>query len=159
MMRSGLWSSRRTFTASELASRSHATGAVRPPHPVASTIALKSSRLRIRSLPSSLASRVIRRRALDQPVPERPVTLCQAPLIEDRQGHRPHAALRGSRSRALLEQPPLECTRLRVGGDGALEQIALDREPDRIGRRVALAALAAAFRGLNGREELPADGA
>src|SRR5712692_9513898 len=158
MMRYGLWSSRRTFTASELAILSHATGALRPPHPVASTIALTNSRLRIVSLPSSLATRVIRRRALGQPIPKRPGTQGQAPLFEDRQCHRAHAAFRRSRGRALLEQPRLELIRVWVGGDGAVEQIALDREADRIGRRVALATLPPAFRGLEGGEQLAADG-
>src|SRR6266851_1611271 len=159
MMRYGLWSSRRTFTASELAILSHATGALRPPHPVASTITLTNSRLRIRSLPSSL-TRVVRRRALGQPIPKRrppsPRAQGQAPLFEDRQCHRAHAALRRSRGRALLEQPRLELIRVWVGSDGAIEQIALDREADRIGRRVALATLPPAFRGFEGREQLAA---
>src|SRR5216683_1189062 len=161
MMRYGLWSSRRTFTASELAILSHATGALRPPHPVASTITLTNSRLRIRSLPSSL-TRVVRRRALGQPIPKRrppsPRAQGQAPLFEDRQCHRAHAAFRRSRGRALLEQPRLELIRVWVGGDGAVEQIALDREADRIGRRVALTTLPPAFRGFEGGEQLAADG-
>src|SRR6267142_5549624 len=158
MTRYGLWSSRRSFTASELAILSHATGALRPPHPVARTSALTSSRLRIEDSPSGFATRVIRRRALRQPVPKRPGAQRQAPLLEDRQCHRAHATLRRSRGRALLEQPRLERFRLRVGGDGAVEQIALYGEPDRIGRRVPLAPLPPAFRCFECGQQLAADG-
>src|SRR5882762_10692019 len=157
MTRYGLWSSRRSFTASELAILSHATGALRPPHPVARTSALTSSRLRIKDSPSGFATRVIRRRALRQPIPKRPGAQRQTPLLEDRQCHRAHAALRRSRGRALLEQPPLELIRVWVGGNGAVEQIAFDGEPDHIGRRVPLATLSPAFRCFDRREQLAAD--
>src|SRR2546422_2315490 len=157
MTRWGRWSPGRPFPASDLGSLSHPAGAWRPPHAVASTIALTTRRLRIGSLPSSLATRVVRRRALGQPIPKRSGVQGQAPLLEDRQCHRAHAALRRSRGRALVEQPRLELIRVWVGGDGAVEQIALDREPDRIGRRVPLATLPPAFRGFEGSEQLAAD--
>src|SRR5207244_12249408 len=115
-------------------------------------------RLRIRALPSGFATRVVVRRALGQPIPKRPGGQRQAPLLENRQRHRTHAALCGSRGRALLEQPRLERIRVWVGGDGAVEQIALDSEPDGIGRRVPLATLPPAFRGFEGSEQLAADG-
>src|SRR5947208_15355275 len=117
-------------------------------------MALISRRLRITTLPSGFATGVVRRRAVRQPIPKRPCTQGQAPLLEDRQCHRAHAALRRSRGRALREQPRFELIRIRVGGDGAVEQSALYRKPDRIGRRVALATLPPAFRCLDGREQL-----
>src|SRR2546425_3600270 len=144
----GLLSSRRIFPASELAILPPATGAWRPPPPVARTSALTSSSLRIKGSPSGFATCVIRRRALGQPLPKprTPRIQRQAPFFEDRQRHRAHPALRGSRGRALLEQPRLEVLRIWVGGDRAVEQIALYGEPDRIGRRVPLATLPPAFR-------------
>jgi hypothetical protein len=94
---------------------------------------------------------------LGQPVPKRPGTECHAPLLVDRQRHRPHPAFPRSRGRALLEQPCLEFIGVRVGSGGALEQLALDGEPDRIRRRIALATFAPAFGRCERREQLAAD--
>src|SRR6266852_1959509 len=113
--------------------------------------------LRFRISTLAIAQRVVRRRALRQPIPKRRSVLGQAPLLEDRQRHRAHAALRRSGGRALREQPCLELVRLRVGGDGAVEQIALDGEADHVWRRVPLATLAPAFGGFEGPEQLAAD--
>src|SRR6267378_1978965 len=110
----------------------------------------------------SLASRpptgrVVRRCTAGEPVPERVRILCQTPLLEDRQRHRPHSALARACGEALLLQPALELVRRGVGGDGLLEQPSLDREADRVGGRVALAPLAPPLRRLEGGEELAAD--
>src|SRR6266571_3840221 len=47
-------------------------------------------------------------------------------------------------------------TRLRIRCDGALEQVALHLETDGIRRRIALAPLAPAFRGVERRQQLAA---
>src|SRR5205823_3462284 len=49
-----------------------------------------------------IGTRVIRRRAAREPLAERGRLLCQAPLLEDRQRHRAHAAFAGPGHQALL---------------------------------------------------------
>src|SRR3989454_11715221 len=51
----------------------------------------------------------------------------------------------------------LEFVGFGVGGDGSLEQVPLDRQADRVGGRVALAAAPSALRCTEGGEELTAD--
>src|SRR6266545_2197925 len=127
-------------------------------HHSAHTVSLRSpAPFAERGSGGEVATRVIRRRALGQPIPKRPGAQRQAPLLEDRQCHRAHAALRRSRGPALLEQPRLELIRVWICGDGAVEQIALDGEPDHIGRRIALATLPPAFRSFESGEQLTAD--
>src|SRR5713226_5424304 len=159
MMRKGLLSSRRIFTASELAILSHATGAWRRPHPNASAIALTSSSLRIQSLLqlSRLASSDGAPWASQSRNAPPPGSQGQPPLLEDRQCHCAHAALCRSRGCALLEQPRLELIGVGVGGDGAVEQVTLYGESDHIGCRVPFATLPAAFRGFEGAEQLTTD--
>src|SRR5437870_6087998 len=132
-----------------------------PPHPTAvRTIPLRNAtRIRratcILSSPS-LRKGVVRRCAAGEPVPKRVRVVRQAPLLEDRQRHGPHPALAAAGGQALLVQPRLEFVGLGVGGDGSLEQVPLDRQADRVGGRVALAAAPPALRCIEGGEELSA---
>src|SRR2546426_7650450 len=81
-----------------------------------------------------------------------------APFLEDRQRHRPDAALGPAGAEALLVQPGLEVVRIGIGGDRSLEQLALDRQADRVGGRVALAAAPAPLGCVERRQELAAPG-
>src|SRR2546429_3872194 len=95
------------------------------------------------SLPSGPTARgVVRRRTTREPIAKIVGFPGQSPFLEDRQRHRTDAALAGSGGETLLLQPGFELVGLRVGRDGPLQQIELDRQPDRVGSRVALAALA-----------------
>src|SRR5712691_2780813 len=163
MMRYGFSGTWRSFTTSGGGpAGGHARPRAPPPHPTAvSTVPLRiATRMRkatcILSSPS-LRESVVRRCAAGQPVPERVRVVRQAPLLEDRQRHGPHAALAAAGGQALLVQPRFECVGLGVGSDGPLEQVPLDRQADRIGGRVALAAPASPLRCLESGEELPAD--
>src|SRR5437879_7269744 len=116
---------------------------VPPPQPTAvRTIPLRNAtRIRRATCILSSPSRskgVVRRCAAGEPVPKRFRVVRQAPLLEDRERHRPHPALAATGGQALLVQPRLELLGLGVGGDRALEQVPLDRQADRIGGRVAL---------------------
>src|SRR6266581_1379467 len=140
----------------------HARPRAPPPHPTAvSSVPLRiATRMRkamcILSSPS-LRKGVVRRCAAGEPVPERVRVVRQAPLLEDRQRHGPHPALAAAGGQALLVQPRFECVGLGVGGDRALEQVALDRQADCIGGRVALAPPPSPLRCGEGGEELAAD--
>src|SRR2546421_7979832 len=103
-----------------------------------------------------IGKRVVRRRAALEPLAERGGVLGQTPLLEDRQRHRPHAAVARAGGQALLVQPLLEAGRIGVGGDGPLEQLPLDRQADRVRRRVAFAAPPPPFRRVERGEELGA---
>src|SRR2546426_5036720 len=105
----------------------------------------------------SLSKGVVRRCAAGEPVPKRVRVVRQTPLLEDRQRHGPHPALAAAGGQALLVQPCLEFVGFGVGGDGSLEQVPLDRQADRVGGRVALAAAPSALRCTEGGEELTAD--
>src|SRR5207244_1663273 len=83
--------------------------------------------------------------------------LGEAPFFEGRQRHGPDSALAPTGCQALLVQPLLEPFRLGVGGYGPLEQLPLDRQTDRIGGRVALAAPPSALGRFEGGEQLTAD--
>src|SRR5436309_7256930 len=102
----------------------------------------------------SLRKCVVRRCPTRQPFPERVRVVGQAPLLEDRQGHCPHAAFAPAGGQALLVQPRLEFIGLGVGGDRALEQLPLHGQPDRVRRRVALAPPPSPLRRIEGGEEL-----
>src|SRR5437773_8740746 len=104
----------------------------------------------------SLSKGVVRRCAAGEPVPERVRIVRQAPLLEDRERHGPHAALAPTGGQALLVQPRLELVGLGAGGDRSLEQVPLDRQADCIGGRVPLAAPASSFRSVQRREQLGA---
>src|SRR5437016_7480089 len=133
-----------------------------PPHPTAvRTIPLRNAtRTRratcIRFSPS-LSEGVVRRCAAGEPVPERVRVVRQAPLLEDRERHRPHAPFAPTGGQALLVQPRLELLGLGVGGDRSLEQVPLDRQADCIGGRVALAPPPSPLRSVEGGEEPAAD--
>src|SRR5690242_14328971 len=104
-----------------------------------------------------IGQRVVRGRAAREPVAERGRVLGQAPLFEDRQRHRAHAAVTRAGGQALLVQPLLEPVGVGVGSDGPLEQLALDRQADGVRRRVASAAPALPLRRLERGEQLAAD--
>src|SRR6266704_7215339 len=139
----------------------HARPRAPPPHPTAvSTVPLRiATRMRkatcILSSPS-LRKGVVRRCAAGEPVPERVRVVRQAPLLEDRERHRPHAPFAPTGGQALLVQPRLELVGLGVGGDRSLEQVPLDRQADCIGGRVALAPPASPLRSVQRREQLGA---
>jgi hypothetical protein len=81
------------------------------------------------------------------------------PFFKNGSRHGGHSA-GGFRHAALLDaakQPLFECFRIRILLDGALEQIPLDREPDRIRRLVALAASPASLGGFERGEQSPAN--
>src|SRR2546430_11557397 len=102
------------------------------------------------------AGGVVRRRTTREPIAKRVGFLSQPPFLEDRQRPRAHATLAGAGREALLLQPRFELVRLRVGRDGPLQQVEFDRQSDRVGPRVALAALAPPLRRLECREQLAA---
>src|SRR5712691_6772350 len=163
MMRYGFSGTWRSFTtAGGGPAGGQARPRVPPPHPTAvRTIPLRNAtRIRratcILSSPS-LSKGVVRRCAAGEPVPKRVRVVRQAPLLEDRQRHGPHPALAAAGGQALLVQPRFECVGLGVGGDRALEQVPLDRQADRVGGRVPLAAPASSFRCVEGGEQLTAD--
>src|SRR6267378_4762669 len=109
------------------------------------------------SLPRGpIAWGVVRRRPTCEPIAKVVCLFGQLPFLEDRQRHRAHAPLAGAGREALLLQPPFELLRLGVGRDRPLQQVELDRQPDRVGSRVALAALAPALRRVERREQLAA---
>src|SRR2546427_103779 len=139
----------------------HARPRVPPPHPTAvRTVPLRIATPMRRAtciVSPSLRKCVVRRCPTRQPVPERVRVVGQAPLLEDRQGHGPHAALASTGVQALLVQPRLEFVGLGVGGDGSLEQVPLDRQADRVGCRVAPTAAPAPLRRVEGGEELATD--
>src|SRR2546426_3666766 len=135
---------------------------VPPPQPTAvRTIPLRNATRICRATcilsSPSLSKGVVRRCAAGEPVPERVRVVRQAPLLEDRERHRPHAPFAPTGGQALLVQPRLELLGLGVGGDRSLEQVPLDRQADCIGGRVALAPPASPLRSVEGGEEFAAD--
>src|SRR2546430_101280 len=102
------------------------------------------------------AGGVVGRRTTREPIAKRVGFVSQPPFLEDRQRHRAHATLAGAGREALLLQPRFELVRLRVGRDRPLQQVEFDRQSDRVGRGVALAALAPPLRRLECREQLAA---
>src|SRR5205823_9925043 len=94
------------------------------------------------------AVNVIRRGAAVEPLAELRQTRGQAPFGQHLQRHRARRAGLAAGGETALEEPTLERGGLRIGGDGVLEQRALDTEPDRVGRRVALAPAAPPLRRL-----------
>src|SRR5436190_3138174 len=162
MMRYGFSGTWRSFTtAGGGPAGGHARPRVPPPHPTAvRTVPLRiTTRMRRATciVSPSLRKCVVRRCPTRQPLPERVRVVGQAPLLEDRQGHGPHAAFASTGVQALLVQPRLEFVGLGVGGDGSLEQVPLDRQADRVGCRVAPTAAPAPLRRVEGGEELAAD--
>src|SRR5947207_4728295 len=162
MMRKGFSGTWRSFTtAGGGPAAGHARPRVPPPHPTAvRTVPLRiTTRMRRATciVSPSLRKCVVRRCPTRQPLPERVRVVGQAPLLEDRQGHGPHAAFASTGVQALLVQPRLEFVGLGVGGDGSLEQVPLDRQADRVGCRVAPTAAPAPLRRVEGGEELAAD--
>src|SRR6266480_1515168 len=131
-----------------------------PPQPaVVRTMPAKTATLVRRAtyiVSPSLRKCVVRRCPTRQPFPERVRVVGQAPLLEDRQGHCPHAAFAPAGGKALLVQPRLECIGLGVGGDGSLEQVPLHRQADGVRGRVALAPPPSPLRRIEGGEELGA---
>src|SRR2546427_63440 len=138
----------------------HARPRVPPPHPTpVRTVPLRiATRMRRATciVTPSLRKCVVRRCPTRQPLPERVRVVGQAPLLEDRQGHGPHAAFASTGRQALLVKPRLEFVGLGVGGDGSLEQVPLDRQADRVGCRVAPTAAPSALRRVDGGEQLGA---
>src|SRR5207302_1317546 len=152
---SGTWSGR----SSSAAGAAGAPARRAPPPKAATTSNAPPHRTFIGSpsLPRGpTAGGVVRRRTTREPIAKRVGFLSQPPFLEDRQRHRAHATLAGAGREALLLQPRFELVRLRVGRDGPLQQVEFDRQSDRVGRRVALAALASPLRRLERREQLAA---
>src|SRR6266705_1190414 len=162
MMRYGFSGTWRSFTtAGGGPPGGHARPRAPPPPPTAVTTSPLRNATRIRRatcilFSPSLSKGVVRRCAAGEPVPERVRVVRQAPLLEDRERHGPHPALAAAGGQALLVQPRFECVGLGVGGDRALEQVPLDRQADRVGGRVPLAAPASSFRCVEGGEQLAA---
>src|SRR6266576_6032121 len=163
MMRYGFSGTWRSFTtAGGGPAGGQARPRVPPPHPTAvRTIPLRNATRICRATcilsSPSLSKGVVRRCAAGEPVPERVRVVRQAPLLEDRERHRPHAPFAPTGGQALLVQPRLELVGLGVGGDRSLEQVPLDRQADRVGGRVPLAPPASSFRSVQRREQLTAD--
>src|SRR5438552_3135621 len=162
MMRYGFSGTSRSFTtAGGGPAAGHARPRVPPPHPTAvRTVPLRiATRMRRATciVSPSLRKCVVRRCPTGQPLPERVRVVGQAPLLEDRQGHGPHAAFASTGVQALLVQPRLEFVGLGVGGDGSLEQVPLDRQADRVGGRIPLAPPSSPLRCVEGGEQLGAD--
>src|SRR6266702_1632901 len=163
MMRYGFSGTWRSFTtAGGGPAGGQARPRVPPPHPTAvRTIPLRNATRICRATcilsSPSLSKGVVRRCAAGEPVPERVRVVRQAPLLEDRERHRPHPALAAAGGQALLVQPRFECVGLGVGGDRALEQVPLDRQADRVGGRVPLAPPPSPLRSVQRREQLATD--
>src|SRR5213078_1700016 len=162
MMRYGFSGTWRSFTT---AGGGPDGGQARPRAPPPQPTAVRTVQLRIVTrmrratciVSPSLRKCVVRRCPTRQPFPERVRVVGQAPLLEDRQGHCPHAAFAPAGGQALLVQPRLEFFGLGVGGDRPLEQLPLHGQPDRVRRRVALAPPPSPLRRIEGGEEFPAD--
>src|SRR6266487_6354308 len=146
---SGTWSCRTTAGGGAAARAARARAAPPPAQAVAvRNVALRTAVMGTGArtcmvLPSALVrftGCVVGRRAAGEPLAKRFRIVGQAPLLEDRQRHRPHAAFAPAGGETLLLQPGFELVRLGVGGDGPLEQLSLDREPDCVGGRIPLAA-------------------
>src|SRR5436189_1209769 len=163
MMRYGFSGTWRSFTtAGGGPAGGQARPRVPPPHPTAvRTIPLRNATRICRATcilsSPSLSKGVVRRCAAGEPVPKRVRVVRQAPLLEDRQRHGPHPALAATGGQALLVQPRLELVGLGVGGDRALEQVPLHRQPDRVRRGVTLAAPPTPLRCAERGARLPAD--
>src|SRR5438132_268353 len=99
---------------------------------------------------------VVRRRTAREPRAERVRIVGQTPFLEDRQRHRPHAALGSAGGEALLVQPGFEIVRVGIGGDRALEQLPLHRQADGVGGRIPLAPPPPPFGGVERRQQLAA---
>src|SRR5438094_2335314 len=161
MMRYGFSGTWRSFTT---AGGGPDGGQARPRAPPPQPTAVRTVQLRIVTrmrratciVSPSLRKCVVRRCPTRQPFPERVRVVGQAPLLEDRQGHCPHAAFAPAGGQALLVQPGLEFFGLGVGGDRPLEQLPLHGQPDRVRRRVALAPPPSPLRRIEGGEELVA---
>src|SRR5256884_6558661 len=152
---SGTWSGRSSSAAGAAGARARRA----PPPRAATTSNTPHPRTFIGapSLPAGpTGGGAVRRRTTREPIPKRVGFLSQPPFLEDRQRHRAHATLAGAGREALLLQPRFELVRLRVGRDGPLQQVEFDRQSDRVGRGVALAALAPPLRRLECREQLAA---
>src|SRR5256884_4460205 len=139
---SGTWSGRSSSAVGAVVAPARRLAA--PPHAVTRRTAPHQRTFMVSpSLPSGpIAGGVVRRRTTREPIAKIVGFPGQSPFLEDRQRHRTDAALAGSGGETLLLQPGFELVGLRVGRDGPLQQIELDRQPDRVGSRVALAALA-----------------
>src|ERR1044072_3905400 len=174
MTRYGLLSgARRTATASEearAAGAAYSSGRLQPVVESRTPIAARHADPRLPMLLSPpspameplrsagpLIGCVVGRCSPRQPLPERFRFPRQAPLLEDRLGHGPHATVPLSGGPALLQQPRFEIVRLRVGGDRQLQELPLEGEPDGVGCGIALAPLAASFRRVERRQELATD--
>src|SRR2546429_8696042 len=152
---SGTWSGRSSSAAGAAGARAR-----RAPPPRAATTS-NTPHPRTFMAPPPLprgppAGGVVRRRTTREPIAKRVGFVSQPPFLEDRQRHRAHATLAGAGREALLLQPRFELVRLRVGRDRPLQQVEFDRQSDRVGRGVALAALAPPLRRLECREQLAA---
>src|SRR5207244_1970623 len=163
MMRYGFSGTWRSFTtAGGGPAGGQARPRVPPPHPTAvRTIPLRNATRICRATcilsSPSLSKGVVRRCAAGEPVPERVRVVRQAPLLEDRERHRPHAPFAPTGGQALLVQPRLELLGLGVGGDRSLEQVPLDRQADCIGGRVAIAPPPSPLRSVEGSAALAAE--
>src|SRR3989442_5331660 len=102
----------------------HARPRVLPPHPTAvRTVPLRiATRMRRATciVTPSLRKCVVRRCPTRQPLPERVRVVGQAPLLEDRQGHDPHAAFASTGRHELLLKPRLAFVGLGAGGDATI---------------------------------------
>src|SRR5205823_1985027 len=156
---SGTWSGRSSSAVGAVVAPARRPAA--PPHAVTrrTTPHQRTFMVSPPSLPSGpIAGGVVRRRTTREPIAKIVGFPGQSPFLEDRQRHRADAALTRSGREAVLLQPGFELVGLRVGRDGPLQQIELDRQPDRVWSRVALAALAPPLRRLERREQLAAHG-
>src|SRR5947199_10864171 len=134
MMRYGFSGTWRSFTtAGGGPAGGHARPRVPPPHPTTvRTVPLRiATRMRRATciVSPSLRKCVVRRCPTRQPFPERVRVVGQAPLLEDRQGHCPHAAFAPAGGQALLVQPRLEFFGPGGGGGRPLGQLPLPVHP------------------------------
>jgi len=79
----------------------------------------------------------------------------QAPFLEHSSGHGESRAdqFASLAGRGIVEQPFLECVRLRVVFDRLSQQIPLDRKPEGVGCLIPFAFSPASFRRFERREE------
>src|SRR5690606_15585792 len=110
----------------------------------------------VRGTRGSLA-RVVRRDAAVEPAPEVLRRKRQAVLVEDVQRHRPHRSRRQPEPLAVGQQPRLEVIGVGICLDNRLEQLALNRQAERVGRCVALPLTTPALGRLQSRQKATAD--
>ena len=98
-------------------------------------------------MPFSFILGIVGRRSLAEPDSKLPQRMGQSPFVENGSCHGRRRARKfwSCAGERIIEQPFFKCFGIRVFGNGPRQQIALDRQSDRIGCLVAFAFAPAPF--------------